>query len=239
MTEPEIDPNTRCPHIEEWRPVTGESDLPEGALHLWKWETGHAAEAPQADRRLLSPSELHRAEAMGNPALRNSFIMNRSAKRRILGAYLNLSPERIRFGYGPRGKPHIEHPTTDLQFNLSHSGTVSLLAVTRACEIGIDLEQVRQRSHMPAIARRMFGPERAQQLEALPEEERLRMFYVYWTWLEARVKTRGGGLFHAGSRASEDLEHRCFVPHPGFQACITTAGEYPALEGWGAFLYSG
>jgi 4'-phosphopantetheinyl transferase len=209
-----------------------------GELHLWKWTLNDGAQDSQLDRRLLSSGEWRRAEAFANDRLRADFILNRAAKRRILGAYLGVAPRTIDFGYGPRGKPYIAHPACTLRFNLTHSGTLSLLAVTRDGEIGVDLEYVVERRRLENIAARMFGDARARHLESLSEPDRLRQFYVYWTWLEACVKARGGGLFHPASRQEQGLYHIGFVPHLGYQACLASSERHLHRWHWRALLYA-
>ena len=41
-----------------------------------------------------------------------------------LAEALNREPTEIRLGRGKHGKPFLEHPKTDLEFNVSHSGEV-------------------------------------------------------------------------------------------------------------------
>jgi 4'-phosphopantetheinyl transferase len=58
----------------------------------------------------------------------------------LLGFYLSGAPEEIPFSYGPQGKPAIGVDSL-LRFNISHSGDFVLLAFTRECDIGVDIEQ--------------------------------------------------------------------------------------------------
>lgn len=238
MTSAQPHPQRPGPIISDWQSPSETPELRDGELHLWKWALSDGSETHDLDRGMLSSHELQRAESLANARLQANFILNRAAKRRILGAYLGVAPATVELGYGPRGKPYIADPACTLRFNLSHSGALSLLAVTRVGEIGVDLEQVAERKHLQSIARRMFGDARAQHLESLPDAKRRQLFYVYWTWLEACVKARGGGLFHPASRQEQGLHHICFVPHPGYQACLASPEPHLHRSHWQALMYS-
>jgi len=143
-----------------------------------------------------------------------------------------MAPGRLQFGQGPYGKPHIAWPWPAPYFNLSHSGPLCLLAVSRDGEVGLDLEQVRPRSGALAIARRLFAPTIAAQLACLSAEQQVRLFHYHWTRLEAGVKARGSGLFEPASRDPDGLAFMGFVPAPGFQGCIAARGTLPPLACW-------
>ena len=80
----------------------------------------------------------------------------------------------------------------DLCFNISHSGTKVLCAVSGRA-VGCDLERIR--AARLAVARRCFCPEEYQALLDCPDEaERDRLFYRYWTLKESFLKAIGSGL---------------------------------------------
>jgi len=72
-----------------------------------------------------------------------------------------------------------------LRFNLSHSGDVTLVAVARDSEVGVDVERIRPVIEMHSIARRWLGRD-----DIADEPE----FYRVWTRHEAMVKALGVGL---------------------------------------------
>lgn len=72
-----------------------------------------------------------------------------------------------------------------LRFNLSHSGDVTLVAVARDSEVGVDVERIRPVIEMRAIARRWLGRD-----DIADEQE----FFRVWTRHEAMVKALGVGL---------------------------------------------
>jgi len=163
---------------------------------------------------------------------RVQFLRIRLTRRRILGGYLGIAPERVLFGQGPQGKPYIAWPQPAPHFNLTHSGPLCLLAVCWDGELGLDLEQIRPRSGALAIAQRLFASGVAAQLTGAPAEMQTALFHYHWTRLEAGVKARGGGLFEPASRNPSGLTFMSFVPAPGFQGCIAARKALPSPAHW-------
>ena len=230
-----------CPEL-VWEPAASTVSGGYGQLHLWKWTHSESPQMPRADWDLLAPEEQERARQGAQPGFRARFVANRAWIRRILGGYLHVAPEHLIFGCGPQGKPYLTNPCAPVHFNFTHSGAVALLAVGWESALGVDLEQVRPRQYLLAIARRLFSPSQAQYLETLPEPERLGAFYALWTGLEAGIKARGTGLFNQiptsivlGSFA---MRRWHFIPHGGFIACLAAEGSCPAPSNWRAYCPS-
>ncbi len=113
-------------------PWTQVADLPalgEDELHLWRFALESAD--PKADRSVLSPAELEKANRYSSDSTRSAYQSGRATLRRILGRYLNTAPETLTFITGRYGKPALDagiHRLTP-EFSLSHSHGVGLLAV--------------------------------------------------------------------------------------------------------------
>lgn len=144
---------------------------------------------------LLSPDERQRADRYRFEAPRRRFIAGRAALRRILADCLQIDPRELTFTYEGEGKPVLEPGVHQSPyFNLSHSGELALAAVTFAGAVGIDVEQVRAKENIAALAKRFFAPSETAALLALPIDQQLRAFYRTWTRKEAYLKGRGAGL---------------------------------------------
>jgi 4'-phosphopantetheinyl transferase len=141
---------------------------------------------------LLAPDEQTRAARLVGQA-RRRFVAARGCLRRILACYVDLPPAALRLRYEPQGKPRLDAPQAPL-FNLAHSGTWLLCAVTHGHEVGVDLEQVRPLPNAPALAKRFFAPSEAAQLATLPDGQQQQAFFTCWTRREAYLKARGWGL---------------------------------------------
>lgn len=140
----------------------------------------------------LSPDEAARAARFVSPVHGRRFTAARGFLRCALGRFIGCAPGEVRFEYGPHGKPTL--PGTPIRFNLSHSGDLALLGVTREAHLGVDVERLREVDHL-RIARRFFAPAEADRLARLPEQRRRAAFFAGWTRKEAVIKAVGAGLW--------------------------------------------
>lgn len=82
----------------------------------------------------------------------------------------------------------------DVEFNLSHSGDLALLAVTRGALVGIDVEQYQRIERgLPAIERHLSLLER-NELAAMPADQNQAALALLWVCKEAWIKATGEGL---------------------------------------------
>lgn len=164
-------------------------------MHVWRLAV-HAAPIAQL-RALLSHDERERAARFAFDADRDQFIAVRGSLRRLLGDYLEQSPQQIRFAYGTEGKPRVEprdRNDRELCFNVSHSGDAGVLAFRMAHEVGIDVEFRDRRLDVEELARRSFSPLEQHSMNAVSPDERTGRFFDIWTAKEACIKALGGGL---------------------------------------------
>jgi 4'-phosphopantetheinyl transferase len=110
---------------------------------------------------------------------------------------------------GDDGKPQaLDGP----HFNLSHTEGLALIAISRAREVGVDVERVRPVPRAVAIARRVFSQDQAELVAGAGEGERDLVFHRLWVEHEARLKL--------GAAASE--VHELEVPD-GYVAAVALA----------------
>ena len=107
-----------------------------------------------------------------------------------------MPPQQLRFDYTPFGKPHL---ATDLaqrpvQFNVSHSGELLLIAIVAGRAVGIDVEQIRTDLEVEAIAVHFFSSNEQRVLAKLPGALQVGAFFDCWARKEAYIKARGEGL---------------------------------------------
>jgi 4'-phosphopantetheinyl transferase len=226
-----------------------------GELHLWAVPLDPPPERLAAYGETLAGDEWTRAWRFRFEVHRRRFIAGRGALRALLGAYLGLPPARLAFTYGERGKPDLAPGCGGgtLFFNLSHSHELGLLAVTRAREVGVDVEHAKPMPDLERIAERFFAAEENAALLALPPAEQERAFFRCWTRKEAYLKAVGVGLAApldsfvvtltpgtparmlalrgdpaAGARWR--LWH--LEPAPGYLGAVAIEGADPVLRGW-------
>jgi 4'-phosphopantetheinyl transferase len=169
-------------------PVIGDHEV-----HIWKVDLA-GKNAIEMDA-LLSPDERARAARFHFERDRQRFVVARGSLRTVLSRYSNLPAGALEFGQTEYGKPFLTNPAeTDLSFNLSHSGNLALIAVTRRREVGVDIECMRDDFATDEIAAHFFSAEEVAQLRRVPLGLRTEAFFNCWTRKEAYIKARGEGL---------------------------------------------
>jgi 4'-phosphopantetheinyl transferase len=176
-------------------------------VHLWSAVLDKTSDQIAKFNSTLSPEEQNRAARFHFDRDRNRFIAGRGLLRDILGRYLQTAPSEIKFSYTDRGKPSLDGmpPGAALHFNLSHSHAFALLAVTRLCPVGIDVELIRPLKDAEAIAERFFSPRESAALAALPPEHKPVGFFNLWTRKEAWLKATGEGISNSLNQVEVSL----------------------------------
>ncbi|HET6143124.1 MAG TPA: 4'-phosphopantetheinyl transferase superfamily protein [Candidatus Acidoferrales bacterium] len=175
----------------------GRDDVPaliDTCIHVWSVPTGSALNL-ETFAEVLSSEEKARADRFHFERDRRAFIVCRGALRRLISAYTGLHAAHIGFRVGLHGKPSLklEH-RSELRFNVSHSGEMALVAFSLHQELGVDVELKRTNVDVLALAQLSFSrDERAAILSCSPED-RVDLFYEFWTCKEAYIKADGRGL---------------------------------------------
>ena len=173
----------------------------------------------------LCAAEQRRAARFRFERDRRRFIVARARLRQVLAARLGVQPEEIEFVYGANGKPALapRFAGAGWDFNASRCEELALYAVSRARNVGIDLEAICAVREADDIAARFFSRRERAAYRALAPAERPLGFLRCWTRKEALVKAQGAGL--SMPLAQMDLSRtppgwwlRSFTPRPGFIA---------------------
>jgi 4'-phosphopantetheinyl transferase len=162
-------------------------------IHLWPINLEQLDNQASEFANLLSADEAARAARFHFVRDRRSFTASRALLRILLGNYLGAKPETVQFCYGEAGKPRLKAPSS-ICFNVSHSGSMALLAFTQASEIGVDIEELRALDNLCGIAEQFFSAEEYHELISLNPELRERAFYQCWTRKESYMKAIGEGF---------------------------------------------
>ena len=166
--------------------------LDENAIDVWLVDLEQSDMVRAKLWPLLNEEEQARAKRFYFDIHRNHFIVGRGLLRILLGRYLNVAPDKIVFAYGEHGKPFL--PNTNLNFNISHSYGMALLAFTHGRELGVDIEQIRPLEDAAAIAKMNFSAKEVTEYTAVPDAQKPLAFYNCWTRKEAFIKAIGEGL---------------------------------------------
>jgi 4'-phosphopantetheinyl transferase len=180
---------------------------PHGALREWLerhdvavYTASLRADADTFARALdtLDASERERYARHLNTEVARRFAVGRLRLREMLGTALGIAPVDVPIRIGLHGKPAFDHAlqSLGLRFSLAHCEDLLVVALTRAGEIGIDLERVRPIERWTRVAERVFSPDDRGQLghdvsDGVPPEA---AFFRYWCRTEAELKAIGSGI---------------------------------------------
>ncbi|MEW5940995.1 MAG: 4'-phosphopantetheinyl transferase superfamily protein [Chloroflexota bacterium] len=226
--------------------VDGRPTLKDGEVHVWLADLNRP-DLTEAAREILTPAEIERGHRYRFERDQTWFFARHFFLRALLSRYLDQRASIFDIRHSAHGKPYLDgHP---LYFNLSDSNGWCLLAFTRVAPLGVDLEHVRERGDLMAVARRYFSPAEFAELEKLPSEEQLDGFYHIWTQKEAFIKAVGEGMSipldsfdvemepgqPGGIRAIRGTRSgrwamRTFVPREGFRGAVCVGGEVKSVK---------
>ena len=142
---------------------------------------------------VLSGPERERAARYGNPALRERYAIGRAALRCVLGQTLELDPADVPIVRGNRGRPRLD-AATDLDFNVSHTGSAALIGLIRGARIGVDIERADREINVAGIARKFLTDNERRAVIVLDDDAARRRVLALWTCKEAMSKATGDAL---------------------------------------------
>lgn len=180
----------------EWKDASLADSLQPDQVHVWMF---HMNTTPPGIKRfypVLSEDEKQRSERFVHFMHRKRFIASQGFMRHVLGRYLALPPEAIRYTRKHNGKPILDPRVhaTPLHFNLSHSSHFAMLAVSRNLEVGMDVEYMDRKNQWQKLILRFFTESEQQAIFQLPPAQQQQAFFQVWTRKEAHMKVTGQGL---------------------------------------------
>jgi 4'-phosphopantetheinyl transferase len=211
-----------------WDLPPDQRQLTDQNVHIWTASLKKPAEHISSLEQMLSPDEQARAQHFKFETDRNRFITGRGLLRTILSSYVQVDPAQLRFTYSKRGKPTLEYGPghEPLHFNVAHSKNLILIAVTKACAVGVDVEWIHPMNDAEDIAARFFSPREAAKLMALTNEQRIPAFFNLWTRKEAWLKATGDGL----SEMLKEVEASFLPDEPA--RVLAISGNTEAAKRW-------
>lgn len=156
------------------------------------WSLLPDADATPANLEVLSDRERQQAGRFTRLPLRRAYEWQRIFLRGVLAKYLGCAPKDLAFEIALGGKPGLAHPASPLQFSLSHTGSIAMLAVA-AVPVGCDVERFRPCDRL-GLAERYFAEDEAADVRRAEAAGDFDYFFQLWTAKEAFVKADGRGL---------------------------------------------
>jgi len=243
-------------HSLPWRPAAPNDPPPLGsrAVHVWRVRLDPPSVSGAA-WDVLSDEERNRARRFFQEQHRRRFVVAHAALRRILAGYTACPAHELEFRTGPQGKPALTNSSAGvspgLEFNLSHSADLALVAVAWERPVGVDLEHWEHDMDHLELAERFFSPAERASLRALASrrDDVVHGFFAAWSRKEAYLKARGEGVTRGlhhfdvtlspgeparllADRLDAAIHHwrmRSIVPEQGFSAAIVAADPFEEL----------
>lgn len=163
--------------------------LNEARIDIWQFSLQSELNGVE---QLLNDEERARGNRFYFSHHKRRFVNARATMRIILGKYLNIAPERLEFNYNAHGKPEVIN-VQNLQFNISHSKDLALLAVGKGIPMGVDIEYYSSRPY-EGLAQHSFSEQEYHEFLRAPQPLKAAVFFHIWSQKEAFIKACGLGL---------------------------------------------
>lgn len=171
--------------------------LPPWEVHLHVAEDVGTAADQDLDRyrAIMAPDEHRRCARFRFERHQRQFTITRALLRTTLSRYHpDVAPRDWRFEANDHGRPAIANVVAPgLDFNLSHTDGLIVLAVSRMPFVRVDVEWTGRPVDVDELAQRVLVAEEVASLPAEPAE-RHRRFFQIWALKEACIKATGQGL---------------------------------------------
>lgn len=130
---------------------------------------------------------------------RVAFITAHGLQRRTIGDHLGVEPQDLRFerrcatcGSDRHGKPRIVgHP--DWSYSLSYTGSLAVVALSNAGEVGVDIESITGADH-DGFDQVTLAPEEVPGFSGYADDDLAAARATVWARKEAVLKATGHGL---------------------------------------------
>jgi 4'-phosphopantetheinyl transferase len=157
------------------------------AVHVW------SLQLPLVDNEkiisVLTPAEITRALSYHQEEDRLRFMKSRALVKLLIAAYLDLDVADVVITTGVTQKPDIESCSKTLQYNISHSGDLTLAAIAYSA-VGVDVEKVDPGYQYEDVYNICFN---RREIDFIGDTGYVG-FYKLWTMKEAIVKFTGKGI---------------------------------------------
>src|SRR5436305_7906003 len=128
----------------EWPEIRLPLPMDQSTVQVIRVPLSVAADQIAKNRELLDDDERRRADLIQMDEPRHRFSCCRAVLRQLLGSCCGISATQIPFTYGAHGKPALDRQKLSsripsLEFSVSHSGQIGLIAIGLGMAIGIDV----------------------------------------------------------------------------------------------------
>jgi 4'-phosphopantetheinyl transferase len=143
----------------------------------------------------LVPAERSDAEQRIDRLDRRRLLAARAWRRHLLATELRCDPNDVVITVDEGGKPRIaDSRNAELRFSTSRSRDLTLVALSRRMEVGVDVEAVDPAADVERFAARFLSAGERHALSQQPRGRRRAAVFACWTRKEAYLKGTGDGL---------------------------------------------
>ncbi|MBS0635131.1 MAG: 4'-phosphopantetheinyl transferase superfamily protein [Verrucomicrobia bacterium] len=164
-------------------------------IDLWKIDLVAHGSKEEALFSLLNEDEKIRAQRFITPLLKSRYTIAQGMLRVLLAHYISIKPEAIEYSFGPYKKPYLKYNPENLQFNLTHSNDMALIAISQSDEVGVDIERINTKTLEKGLEQSIFSEDEYSQFYKTSPEKRPEAFFAAWTHKESILKLIGTGLY--------------------------------------------
>lgn len=189
-------------------------------VEVWLLTLNLQAPLHDSDLSILNDNERKYAFSLYFHEDRVRSVVTRAVLRKLLAARAMITPESVLLTVNEYGKPCLQG-NMNIEFNVSHAGHFSLIALSNSQRIGVDIEYVDRQIDVNSLGKHVFSP-----LEHQPRWLTQLEFIRRWVAKESALKALGVGI-------SEHLQSISILPGVGKEYQIVH--DYPAwplLKGW-------
>lgn len=172
--------------------------------HVWMVTASELDAGQEHLLSLLEPDERARADRYRSRLASQLFMASRAAQRMLAGRYLGRDPASVvidrrcqHCGDEQHGRPRIagaDAERSGLDFSVTHTGELLLVAHVSHGHVGIDAEEADRRPKTGGLVRFAMTPAEADLLAAAPGACRDQAFCRLWVRKEALLKLTGHGI---------------------------------------------
>src|SRR3954451_5000493 len=165
-----------------WPPIAKQPELTARDVHAWVVPLDVSQRTYDSLLATLAANERDRASEFRFVDPCRRYVITRGTLLRLVANYLHSHPTEVELTIDENQKPQLanKHAAADLHFNVSHSGDLAVIGFARGCDVGIDVEQLREVGHLEQISRRFFHPSETEGVLAAPATGRNLAFLRCW-----------------------------------------------------------
>lgn len=143
----------------------------------------------------LSLDEIERANKFKIESVRNTYVLAHAFLRKKLADELGVKPPDVPIVIDKYGKPYLESNT--LSFNISHTRKSFAIVIARKLSVGIDIEEIKENIDFRTVMESYYHENEINAIKNAIPEEKIELFYKFWTRKEAFLKAIGIGLVNS------------------------------------------